>query len=112
MAALNLLNFEQLLCKSVLQGAASFKTSEKKNFMHSLETKSSRPSRDLRPSRPRPKFEKTALETCLETETKSRDSTENSTHTSSICLTNRHLELFNFYSFKTLIEVILVVDWR
>jgi len=32
MAALNLLNFEQLLCQSVLQGAASFKTSEKKKL--------------------------------------------------------------------------------
>ena len=40
--------------------------------MRSLETKRSRPRRDLRHSRPR--LEKTGLETRLETETKSRDS--------------------------------------
>jgi len=40
--------------------------------MQSFETKSLRPRRDLRPSRPR--FQKTGLETPLETETKSRDS--------------------------------------
>jgi len=40
--------------------------------MQSLDTKSSRPRRDLKPSRPR--LQKTGLETRLETETKSRDS--------------------------------------
>ena len=38
--------------------------------MQSLDTKSSRPRRDLKPSR----LQKTGLETRLETETKSRDS--------------------------------------
>jgi len=44
--------------------------------MQSLETKSPRLRQDLRPARPRPRprLQKTGLETRLETETKSRDS--------------------------------------
>jgi len=66
------LNFEQLLCKPVFEGAACCRTSHKKWLMESLETKSSRPRRNLRSSRPR--LDKTALEMCLETEIKSWDS--------------------------------------